>query len=522
MSKAKKVKSIKNIRPSVSINDKKIFLILMVIFIIINILNFDPKLFLGGDNAHYLILAKSLITGQGYRDIFMPDMPAHSQYPPGFPILLAPFVLLFSDNFIAIKLVIMLLSVGMFYFCYQLYKHYLTDRRWILALLLVTCSPIIIMYSHYILSEIPYLFFSLLAIYLFTKIKILNRKTLALFIGMISALIATYYLRTVGITLLLAILIYLIFTKRYSEFVILLLLSGIFVALWQIRSVKIGDSGYFTQFFSRNPYDLEAGKITFSELISRFFKNFKLYTLEIFPKILLPTWHNVVALRIVGFLSSSLVLIGLISKIKKISMLEIYLVLFLIITFAWPAVWTGDRFLLPILPLLFYYLILGIQRLIKKSFVMPSLITSFFVIFCLAELLSVSSENMRNLNAYFRGDKMAGYPLDWQNYFKALDWIKHNTATDEVVISRKPQFTYLIANRKSFTYPFSNDENKFFEMVKKYQPHYLLFDRFYWTATTTKYLAPIVSKYQDKFQVLYQTSKPEMYVLRIDESLLVN
>jgi 4-amino-4-deoxy-L-arabinose transferase-like glycosyltransferase len=507
---------------SLSIDNKKIFIVLLIFFIAINILNYDPKLFLGGDNAHYLILAKSLLSGQGYKDIFMPDSPPHTQYPPGFPALLIPGLVLFSNNFVYTKLIILFLSLGAFYLFYKFYKENLPEKQWVLGLLLFAFCPLIIMYSHYILSEIPYLFFSILAIYLLERLKIINSKNLILFLAMICALIFTYYIRTVGISLIIAALIYLIIKKRYKEFLILLVFAFIFIWLWQMRSAKFGGGGYFEQFFSRNPYDLEAGKISFGELVSRFFKNLKLYTLEVFPKILLPTWQKINYLRFFGLLSSGLVLIGFVSKLKKITVTEIYLILFLGITFAWPDVWTGDRFILPVVPLLFYYLILGIKLISKKTLTIPGIVIGFLLFFSIVELVKITPANIRDLKDYFGSDKMAGYSLDWQNYFKTLEWIKNNTAQADVVISRKAQFTYLIANRKSYTYPFSNDENKFFESLKKNRPQYILFDRFYWTGTTVKYLAPIINKYQDKFEVIYKTAAPEMYVLRIDSSLVTN
>ena len=45
------------------------------------------------DDAHYLILAESLATGNGYNLINFPDMPPEDAFPPGWPLLLAPFSL---------------------------------------------------------------------------------------------------------------------------------------------------------------------------------------------------------------------------------------------------------------------------------------------------------------------------------------------------------------------------------------------------------------------------------------------
>ncbi|MGB9721929.1 MAG: hypothetical protein ACPL28_10685, partial [bacterium] len=58
--------------------------IFLLIYTILSLLLFDPKLFTGGDNAVYIILAESITTGKGYKNIYLPEQPPHTQYPPGF------------------------------------------------------------------------------------------------------------------------------------------------------------------------------------------------------------------------------------------------------------------------------------------------------------------------------------------------------------------------------------------------------------------------------------------------------
>ena len=76
---------------------------LVVAHVILATLLFDPKPFVGGDNAGYLILAESLETGQGYRDIYLPDAPLHAKYPPFYPVLLV-ITGFFGGGLIAFKL----------------------------------------------------------------------------------------------------------------------------------------------------------------------------------------------------------------------------------------------------------------------------------------------------------------------------------------------------------------------------------------------------------------------------------
>ncbi len=51
---------------------------------------FDSKLSLSGDNAAFIIQARSLAQGQGLSHINSPDPRPSTQVPFGFPLLLAP------------------------------------------------------------------------------------------------------------------------------------------------------------------------------------------------------------------------------------------------------------------------------------------------------------------------------------------------------------------------------------------------------------------------------------------------
>ncbi|HSG81565.1 MAG TPA: hypothetical protein VLC48_04910, partial [Gemmatimonadota bacterium] len=72
---------------------------------------FDPKPFIGGDNAGYMILAESLESGQGYRDLYLPGSPRHVTYPPGYPVLLT-VARYFGGSLFTYKLLSMLFSTG--------------------------------------------------------------------------------------------------------------------------------------------------------------------------------------------------------------------------------------------------------------------------------------------------------------------------------------------------------------------------------------------------------------------------
>jgi len=138
-------------------------------YVIISVLLFDPKMFSGGDNAVYIILAESLATGHGYRDLHIVGAPPHKTYPPGMALILAPFIAIFGRNLILLKCMIMLFGVGGLLIFEKLARLFLPPPFGSLATWAYLLTPSVIIYGHYTLSEIPYLFFSLAAIWFCLK-----------------------------------------------------------------------------------------------------------------------------------------------------------------------------------------------------------------------------------------------------------------------------------------------------------------------------------------------------------------
>ena len=112
----------------------------LLAYLILSIFLFDPKLFKGGDNVQYMLLAESLATGQGYRDIFLVDSPKHWVWPPGFPALLVPVFWIFGRSAVAMKVLVMLIGLAGYYFYCKLAQFALTPPadRWAMTLYL-TC-----------------------------------------------------------------------------------------------------------------------------------------------------------------------------------------------------------------------------------------------------------------------------------------------------------------------------------------------------------------------------------------------
>jgi len=487
---------------------------ILLIYIILSILLFDPKLFTGGDNARYIALAESLAKGKGYKEIYSPEESPYTLYPPGFPLLLVPIYTIFNCNILLLKLVSFLCGIGTFLFSFLIFK-IIFKNKYLPPLLLNLFLPILITNNHWILSEIPYLCFSLGGIYFF--LKSLEDKSPNIFF-ILCAIFSTYafLIRSAGITLIGAITIFLLYKRQFKRAALFLLIFLAVFIPWSLRNASIpGAKTYEYWFLKKNPYLEESPQIGFNDLLRRVGYNVNLYIFTVFPLSILSGIISKEILAMAGLLLIALVIIGLIIRFKKVDFLDLYIIFSGIVIITWPEVWSSDRFLLPILPVLIIYIFLGLfwleTKIKSKYFV--SVVTAIFIFVNLLEIIPQAKTSITNNIAYVNGDRYAGYTPDWRRYFETIEWIKINIPNDKIIIARKPEFVYLLSHHKSFCYPFTNNRDKIKESITKCD--YILYDNFFWTGTTYRYLRPVLEENLENYELIFQTRRPEFYLLKI-------
>lgn len=487
-------------------------LLFILIYIILSLLHFDPKLFSGGDNAIYIILTESIVSGHGYRDMYLPEEPPHTQYPFGFPLLLLLPLLIFGRNLIILKLSVLITGLISFIFVYQIARSLFKDRANIVMLFYLS-MPIPYVYNARILTEIPFMCFSLGALYFFIKAR--KNNTLFYYISFILAIYA-FFIRTAGISLIIAMMLLLIFRKQYKYFAIFLLIFLAAFLPWQIRNIHISrEVSYIDQLLAKNPYDMALGRANFLDLLTRAWENFILYAFMLLPKMLASIILSMLIAVILGIIFIVLIVIGFLKKIKRLSVMEIYVMLSMIIILLWPRIWSSERFLLPVIPFFVYYVYDGLLSIAKKirfehfsRVVIGTLVLTNFVAIVLYSRGTIRA----NMN-YLRGDRYAGYPDDWRHYLTVIDWVGENIPNDKVVMARKPEFVYLLSGRKSLTYPITSDHLRVKEAIRRCD--YIIIDNFYGAPAARVYLIPVLEQEQEKYQLIFKTTAPEFYLLKV-------
>ncbi|MEW6686049.1 MAG: hypothetical protein AB1393_07580 [Candidatus Edwardsbacteria bacterium] len=515
----------KELKIDLFLEKRKSFILIFVlaIFILLALLLFDPKPFIGGDNATYVLLGRALLSGKGYTDIWSPGIPPHTQYPFGYPLLLCLGLVFFPHGYLPLKFISLLCGLGSVYLFYQLLKKRIRLSVLFTILLLLVLNPDILEFSHWVLSEIPFLFFSLLAVFFFDKACSQNNQKLNLyfFLGTL-IMMFTYYIRTIGLAFVIGCLAYFFYKREYKRAGVLLL---IFIALaisWSIRNYCIGThGGYLDQFLMRDPYNPALGRLTLGQLTTRLFTNFQIYTFNVIPQIVLPTigiWGLSNGGVILGLLVLAIMVIGFITGIKQRFVLPgFYTIFYLGIALLWPETWSDRRFLIPMIPFLLFYVVMGVIKILRsflhdRSVFLTLPLLGLLVFAGLQVNISQVPISVGNLFAYVQGDKSAGYPSNWRNFFEAADWVRNNSSPEAVVVSRKPTLFYLRSEHKSFCYPFSANQDSVLKAVDK--ADYVMVDQV--SGTTARYLIPAIQNLvPQKFEIVYVTPPPQTYILKV-------
>ncbi len=494
-----------------NVGQKHALLLCLALYLVLSFLLFDPKLFTGGDNAVYVILAESIVQGKGYKNIYMPEEPPHTLYPPGFALLLAPFVLVFGTNLIVLKLLIVLTGIGALYFMFKLSELIFGAQAKIIVLFFLTI-PIFIIYNHWLLSEMPFLFFSLGSLFFCLR----SEKSKEFIWGAILFAIYAFFIRTAGISLIIGLALYLLVKRQFRFFAVFVIIFLIFFIPWQIRQASVSTEGsYLEQLLAKNPYQLELGRANLSELAKRIWENFLFYSFTVLPMTLLPIIKASFLLTVFGFIFLALSLVGFLKRIAKFTVLEIYYTPALIVLLIWPNVWSSDRFFLPVLPIFLFYVYEAIFWLSEKirSRYSAVVLTGIMVILNAYSIFGMARESVVNNTKYLKGNIYAGYTLDWQRYFELIGWIRSNTPQTSIIMARKPEFVYLLSKRKSFVYPFTTNAEDVKQAINRCD--YIIYDSFGWTATTQRYLLPILQQQPENYEIIHQTLKPQFYLLQV-------
>lgn len=392
------------------------------------------------DFASYLMQAKSILSWS------MDDFIRHnaftvqnSSYPPGpvaypwgFPLLLTPVYAIFGLNPLALKLVGIAFYAVFLVAFYFLARTRLEEGESLLLTGVLAVLPAMLAANDLILSDIPFLAFSTISLFLADRFP--RQKALAGILPGVSLFLA-FFVRTTGVILLAPLMLALLmaFWPRWQlalkQAAAPVLTFGFLIAV-QAALFPSGQDSYFSHF----------SMLTLQRLLDN-----ALYYLW------LPSWTftNIPGGVVLYPLLAAFVLVSLLTHLRRDAALHAYSLLTVALFIAWPER-QGLRFIYPILPILFISAFDGMKLVVVRLPVSwqktaQRLVSGFW------GLLLVVSLGISAYSAYTNtaGGRNINGPFDAYSN-QLFSFIREETPAGSVIIFMRPRALRLFTDRDAF------------------------------------------------------------------------
>lgn len=397
----------------------------------------------GDDFASYIMQARSILNGDTQefveRNAFTifesSEQIGPVAYPWGYPLALAPAYAIKGNSPLGLKLPGLLFFAGFLVSLYLLTANRLTRAESLLLVSLFAFNPMLIEFLDHILSDIPFLFLSTLALVLMKDGDRPDRYG-PLWLGAVIA--AAFFVRTTGILLLASYLVvqtFAVWRQRADRVALqstlkrVLTVSTTFALLWAAYALLFpgGGESYFAQY---EDFQLE----TVSGFASGYFGLFSLF------------FGESTGWRYLYYIVLIFAVIGAWVRRKDEPVFIIFFALWMLLLVTWPF-WQGPRFIFPLLPIFIYFAFHGMQRVIHAlpaayqragngvSFAFWLVIIGIF----LFDSGASAYDNLRN-------DRVINGPYDPVSR-EVYSFIQEETPPDSVVVFFKPRAMRLMTGR---------------------------------------------------------------------------
>lgn len=479
---------------------------------------FNEKLDLNGDNCSYYMNATSLATGHGYSDISTPSYNPTNNFPPGYPLLMAPLRVL-TDSIVAQKILnglFMLGAVLLLYFA-MIRAKFEESLAFVTGCAMILCERVL-HFSTMMMSEMSFFFTS--ALVLFALYRMREEKPFwkeGWFYVMLVTLVLNYHIRTQGIALVGAVILFFFCGKKWKE--ALATAAGFIVGClpWMLRNKALGmsQSRYFESISQANPWRPEDGSLDIAGIVGRFFDTLGMLVSQAVPNSIIP-YVQVnyeesagAGLWILGVLLMALIVAGF----WQFGRFRWLLIGYIVLTFGVISIFSSpsqNRYIVTVLPFLTMGLFVGIWKLGAFCFQKAKLKFSFSP-WILVLLLFFAKGQIRDLHVI----NNAPFPPPYQNFFQLGEMIRVSVSPETVVASRKPGLLYMFCGTSVVGYPFSSDDRVVIQGLIDTKTEYVILEQLGYSSTAL-YLFPAIQKNLELFSPVVHLENPDTYLLRFN------
>jgi hypothetical protein len=445
------------------------------------------------DDAYYVMLAKALAEGQGYRLVSSATTAMVPLYPPGFPAILSiVFHLLpeFPQNVWLLKCVSIaaMLGVGLLTYAYARRRQMPLELAACVAIAVTITPAFVFLATSTVMSECVFTLFQLATVLLIHR-SVETGDTGRAWIFTIGAALtagAIVLIRSAGLGLILAAGLWLLKERLWQRAALFGVVAAICILPWLLyarahaptpveRALHGGSIvySYDEQIWMRWAGDPVSGTVTLRDLPARIGVNI----VDVFGRgmggLFVPalfrgpaeSGEEIVALggavglgrgsmggaratMAISLSLSALVLVGFVQAARtQVTVAEVLCPISLAIIFVWPF-WTF-RFVVPLAPYLFFYLVAGIRAVAPSRVVRVALL-------CVIGL-HVSDHARYILEAREPEASRVSWLMQARETDRLLDWMARNL-DDGVVATTNPALVFLRTGHRTLSFDRPPDE----------------------------------------------------------------
>lgn len=492
-----------------------LLVVFSVFFVYMYAYTVNPKLDLNGDNATYIRLARNLADGHGYsmqnaEGAFKPT----SIWPPAYPFALSLLVRMGVDSLMGFKIlnaVFCFLSL----FCVAFLVERLTKQRWLAfsVAVLTVMSPQLMSFAGMAMSEMLYMLATIctmLALYLYAQKDSKRFYTSPWFYAAIVCAAWAYYTRTIGVTLIFAVIVFFLFRKEWLASMGALAGMAVCILPWSLRNraYGLGGSRYLAETMYINPRRQEEGLMdSFDLWWDRISTNIQDIFFDGFRNILFPFSHisSTAGILIVGAIILAICIIGAWNAGK----MRWALIGYFVATAGFLSVWYGGhgtRYITPLIPLIFALFYMGIWAIyayLKKQPKQNSLLPLLFLLLLFPMVNPIKELHVQSKKPY---------PAAYFNYFSIAASVNASYPEGTVVCCRKPElFSYFAPKIRTVGYAWTSDEKALIKGLLDNKTEYVILEQLGYSSTP-RYLYPAIQKYPQLFTLVHHMQNPDTYL----------
>ena len=536
--------------------------------VLLGALQLHPYLGLFNDDAEYLVLGEALAGGQGYTWANDPLQPPHNKYPPGYPLAVGGVLLLTGHaddaygGIIPAKLLTLLAFAGALVLLWLLLSRTQREPGFepLLAVGLFAVNPFVLEYAVQIMSELPYTLLSLLALWAATRYgperhasalrhsresgnppsdreknsvaadpaapiaatehtttrhRIPWRQLLLLAV----LAVLCYYVRGVGATVVVSMVLWLLFHRQMRGAIVIGGVSAVLIGLWEVRNaIVLPVTIYSYQFLLKDQENYSAGTIGFTDLLVRIASNMEHYVLAGFLDVDRPGLSIIVSVIAgVGWLIAAF---GWgIQLRRQFSLVAVYTFVYLGVVFIWS--YASGRFLIPVIPFLGYYGLIGGRVLLERVFA-PRATQGIIVAgvsLLIAMLVLANGVLIRTNVERWSSDPAQYYRYDppWSSYIQSAQWLRENLSQEDVILARRHFAMYVYSGRLTAKYRYETNDSEMGYLLSGTATKFVVEDAFAGARGDFSLLPPALEAINGGLELVYITPRdPPVRVWRLE------